>query len=152
MLQINLATLFSSIQLNSTIPVGAMSSDWKWVLRSSPATRPITRFLPEDEDGTSAAVQPRLFSGTHMLFGISGGEAGLVDSDSATSSLGTQFALSTNVYGKSELQLAGRVGQSANSGSNTFAICAIYSPGTNFGLANAPEVALTISEVPHVAC
>lgn len=148
MLQINLATLFSSIQLNSTVPVGAMSSDWKWVLRSSPATRPITRFLPDDEDTDSTTTsRPRLFSGTHMLVGISGGDAGLVDNGEAASDVGTQFALSTNVYGKSALQFAGRVGQSGDAGPNTFSICAIYSPGANLGLTNPPEVALTVSQV-----
>ncbi|MBV9156162.1 MAG: carboxypeptidase regulatory-like domain-containing protein, partial [Acidobacteriaceae bacterium] len=45
-LQIHLATLFSNIELSYMVPSGAMSDDWKWVLRSSPATRPITRFLP----------------------------------------------------------------------------------------------------------
>jgi len=152
MLQINLATLFSSIQLNPTVPVGAMSSDWKWVLRSSPATRPVTRFLPDDsEDQKSEAVlHPHLFSGTHMLVGISGGDAGLVDSDSTTFDVGTEFALSTNLYGKSGLQLAGRVGQPSDLGPNVFAICAIYSPRAKFGLANPPEVALTVSQVRMV--
>ena len=38
-LQIHMATLFSSVELSYTIPDGAMTNDWKWVLRSSPATR-----------------------------------------------------------------------------------------------------------------
>jgi hypothetical protein len=149
MLQINMATLFSSIQFGSTIPLGAMSNDWKWVLRSSPATRPVTRLLPDDDsDDPAAALHPKLFSGTHMLVGISGGDAGLVDSDSATSDLSTQFALSTNLYGKSMLQLAGRVGQSVfDTGTNTFAICAIYTPSAKLGLENPPEIALTVSQV-----
>jgi hypothetical protein len=48
LLQINLATLLSSIDLVSSGPArGAlMSDDWKWVLRSSQATRPILRLLP----------------------------------------------------------------------------------------------------------
>jgi hypothetical protein len=147
LMQINLATLFSSIQFKSTIPVGAMSADWKWVLRSSPATRPITRFLPDDED-TVAATRPQLFSGTKMLVGISGGDSGLVDSDTTASDMGTQFALSTNVNGKSSLQLAGRVGQnSLEAGSNAFALCAIYTPGEKLGLTNPPEVALTVTQV-----
>lgn len=150
MLQINLATLFSSIQLNSTVPVGAMSSDWKWVLRSSPATRPITRFLPDDdEEQTAEAVRPRLFSGTHMLVGISGGDAGLVD-DGSAADVGTQFAFSTNVFEKNALQFAGRVGQSGETGPGSFSICAIYSSGERLGFTNAPEVALTMSQVRMV--
>ena len=148
MLQINMATLFSSIQINSSLPVGAMSNDWKWVLRSSPATRPITRFLPDDTQTASDSIRPQLFSGTRMLVGISGGEAGLIDSGSALSDMGTQFAVTTNIYGKSGLQVAGRLGQSAtDAGPNSFAICAIYNPGSQIGLANAPEISVTISQV-----
>jgi hypothetical protein len=154
MLQINLATLFSNIQINSTIPVGAMSNDWKWVLRSAPATRPITRFLPDDDpaaeenETATTAVHPQLFSGTRMLVGVSGGDAGLVDNGSAVSDIGTQFAVATNVFGKSQLQVAGRLGQNtADLGPNNFAICAIYNPGSQFGLAAPPEVSFTISQV-----
>ncbi len=158
MLQINLATLFSSIQLNPVLPAGAMSSDWKWVLRSSPATRPITRFLPDedtpnDEDSYSAAnLHPQLFSGTHMLVGISGGgDTGLVGSDPESMDIGTQFALSTNLYGKSGLQVAGRLGQKPDAGPNTFSIGAIYTPssGFGFGFADPPEIAFTMSQI-HV--
>ncbi len=150
MLQINMATLFSSIQINATVPVGAMSNDWKWVLRSSPSTRPITRYLPDgDQDETaSASLRPQLFSGTRMQVGISGGDAGLIDSGSPTGDYGTEFAVSTNVYGKNELQFAGRFGQATNDpGPNSFAICAIYSPAGQLGFATPPEVSLTISQV-----
>ena len=47
-LQIHLATLFSNIEVSYTVPTAAMSDDWKWVLRSSPATRPVTRLFSED--------------------------------------------------------------------------------------------------------
>ena len=120
MLQINMATLFSSIQLNSTLPVGAMSNDWKWVLRTSPATRPITRFMPDDDDQSASVTQPKLFSGTHMVVGVSGGGAGLADNESAAADVGTDFVLSTNVYGKSALQVGGRVGQNSDAGPGRF--------------------------------
>jgi hypothetical protein len=82
-----------------------------------------------------------------MLVGVSGGDAGLVDSGSATADMGTQFAVSTSLYGKSELQFAGRLGQNLDAGTNNFAICAIYNPGAQLGLTNPPEVSLTISQV-----
>src|ERR1700730_14767089 len=47
-LNVNLTTLFSTIQL-ITPPAGErvlMTDDWKWVLRSSSSTRPILRILP----------------------------------------------------------------------------------------------------------
>src|ERR1700761_3617999 len=81
-LEIHLATLFSSIELSYTLPTGSMSNDWKWVLRSSPATRPITRLLEEEEQETSssATLHPRIFSGTHTMLSINGGDGGLIDS------------------------------------------------------------------------
>src|SRR5947209_17691128 len=54
-LNVNLNTLFSSIQLSyPTIENGSiMSDDWKWVLRSSAPTRPVMRLVEE-----SATVDP----------------------------------------------------------------------------------------------
>ncbi len=147
MLQIHMSTLFSNIQLNSTMPSGGMSNDWKWVLRSSPATRPITRFLPDDS--TLAGNQPpRVFSGTHMMLGVSGGGSGIIDSEAAVSDLGTRFALSTNVYGKNQIQVAGSFGQNMDVSGTAFGLCAIYSRNDGFGgLANAPEITLTMSQI-----
>src|SRR5690242_9999777 len=45
-LEIRMATIFSSVELQYTKPTAAMSEDWKWVLRSSTATRVITRAVP----------------------------------------------------------------------------------------------------------
>ena len=38
-LQIHLATLFSDIDLSYVVPTAAMTNDWKWALRTAPATR-----------------------------------------------------------------------------------------------------------------
>ena len=49
LLDVNLSTLFSSIQLLPLTNGDArslMSDDWKWVLRTSSSTRPVLRFLP----------------------------------------------------------------------------------------------------------
>jgi hypothetical protein len=146
MLQIHMSTLFSNIQLNSTVPTGGMSSDWKWVLRSSPATRPITRFLPDDSS-VAANAPPQVFSGTHMMLGVSGSGSGIIDSESAVSDLGTRFALSTNVYGKNQIQLAGSFGQSMDVSGTAFGLCAIYSRNDGFGFATAPEITLTMSQI-----
>src|SRR5205807_7432935 len=55
LLQIHLATLFSNVELTYAVPTSAMTDDWKWVLRSSPATRPITRLLGENPKSATAA-------------------------------------------------------------------------------------------------
>ncbi|HEY3939838.1 MAG TPA: TonB-dependent receptor [Bryobacteraceae bacterium] len=145
-LQIHLATLFSNIELSYTVPSGAMSNDWKWVLRSSPATRPITRFLPEEESA-SAALRPKVFSGTHAMLSVSGGESGLLDPDSTQGDLGTGFALSTNVLGKNQLQVAGTYGQNTNFGPAAMGLCAIYSRNADGGFGNPPEVTLTVLQL-----
>ncbi len=114
-LQIHLATLFSNVELSYTIPEGAMTNEWKWVLRSSPATRPITRYLPVDMGRSSTdELRPRIFSGTHAMLSMSGGDGGLIDSDSTLADFGTGFALSTNILGKNQVQVGGAFGQSPN--------------------------------------
>src|ERR1700704_3983628 len=61
-LDINLTSVLSSIGVTTT-PASAgtlMTDDWKWVLRTSQATRPVLRFLPE--------IAPRGTSSTHSVF------------------------------------------------------------------------------------
>ncbi len=148
-LRIHLATLFSSIEVSYSWPAGAMTDDWKWVLRSSPAIRPITRFMPGDlSQSSKSAIRPRIFSGTHAMVTVSGGEGGLIDSDSATSDLGTGFALSTNVLGKNQLQLAGSYGQNGFAGPAAMGLCAIYSRNADAGLLSTPpEITLSVSQL-----
>jgi len=151
-LQIHLATLFSNIELSYALPAGAMTNDWKWVLRSSPATRPITRFLPvEETKSSSAAMHPRVFSDTHAMLSVSGGDGGLIDFDSGEADLGTGFALSTNVMGKNQLQVAGAFGQDASLGPSNIALCAIYSRRSDSGFGEPPEVTLTVAQLGRFA-
>ncbi len=147
LLQVHLATLFSDVQVSFVLPTSGMSNDWKWVLRSSPATRPITRFLPDElSPPSSAELHPRIFSGTHAMLSLSGGDAGLIDSDSAQTDLGTGFVLSTNLLGKNQLQVGGTFGQ-GNFGPGAMGLCAIYSRSENGGFGEPPEVTLTISQL-----
>ena len=144
-LEIHLATLFSSIELSYTLPTGTMSNDWKWVLRSSPATRPITRLLEEDpETSSSAALHPRIFSGTHAMLSINGGD-GLIDSDSTQSDLGTGFVVSTNLLGKNQLQVGGAFGEGF--GPSAMGLCAIYSSSDDGAFGQPPEVTFTVSQL-----
>ena len=102
-LQIHLATLFSNVELRYVVPTAAMTNDWKWALRAAPAIRPITRYLPAAVSSSNAEMRPRIFSGTHAMLSLSGGDAGLVDSAPAQTGLGTGFALSTTLPGKNQL-------------------------------------------------
>jgi len=144
-LDIHLATLFSSVELSYTLPTSSMTSDWRWVLRSSPATRPITRLLEGEENSSSAALHPRVFSGTHAMLSINGGDGGLIDSDSTQADLGTGFVVSTNLLGKNQLQVGGTFGQGI--GPSAMGLCAIYSRAENGGFGEPPEVTITLSQL-----
>ena len=128
-LRIHMATLFSNIQVSYKLPSGAMSNDWKWALRTSPATRPITRYLPElSRKQTAEGNQPRaqIFSDTHAMLRLNGGDAGMLDTGMAIGDLGSIFALSTNLFGKNQLQLAGSLGQSNDFSQSVRGFAAVY--------------------------
>jgi Carboxypeptidase regulatory-like domain len=147
-LQIHLATLFSSVELSYTIPDGAMTNDWKWVLRSSPATRPITRCLPVTLGQSSTAEnRPRIFSGTRAMLSVSGGDGGVIDSDSAVADFGTGFALSTNILGKNQLQVGGALGQNLGFGPAAMGLAAVYSRSDMGGFGEPPEVTMTMTQL-----
>jgi hypothetical protein len=118
LLQINLATLLSSIDLVSSGPSrGALMSDeWKWVLRSSQATRPVLRFLPVGTSSSTTASNTAntIFSGTTGVVRLSAG-----DGDSFTTGseqdLGTAFAVATSIYGSTHVQFSGNIGYIGNS-------------------------------------
>ena len=123
-----------------------MSADWKWALRAAPSTRPVTRYLPDQVSASEAALKPRVFSETHAMLSLSSGDGGLA-SDTAQSDYGTGFALSTNLLGKNQLQVAGLYGQNSGFSPDALALCAIYSRNPNGGFENLPEVTLAVSEL-----
>lgn len=145
MLEIHMATLFSDVRVNYKVPTAAMAEDWKWVLRASPSTRLITRYMG-DASSDVAQLHPRVFSGTHAMISISGGDNGLLDADSLQGDMGTGFILSTNILGKNQLQVGGTYGQSGNLGPASMGLCAIYSREDTNGLARPPEIDLTVSQ------
>lgn len=114
-LDVSLSSLFSSIQLMpmSNMPAALMSDDWKWALRTSSASRPITRILPAGSFGGPALGAPHrngsaLFHETRGLVNISGGEGG--SAATGETDLGTTFALATSFAGSNRLQIAGNMG------------------------------------------
>jgi hypothetical protein len=150
MLRVHLATLLSNIEVAYTVPMGAMTDDWKWVLRSSPSTRPVTRFLPVGlSTSAEKKMRPRIFSDTHAMLSVAGGDNGtLADADAGQADLGTGFALSTNIWGKNQVQVSGTFGQGTGTIlSPAVALCAVYSREQDGeGLNNAPEVTLTMRQ------
>jgi hypothetical protein len=150
-LNVNLNTLFSSIQLSyPTFESGSiMTDDWKWVLRSASATRPVMRLLdpansdmelsPDSQEKTRVAM----FSGTHAILRVSGGDRP-VDLSANQADLGTAFALSTSVYGANNLQVSGNVGYGIQNGAPTTAFRTSYSRSLAGG---NPEISVTMRQL-----
>ena len=116
-LDVSLSSLFSSIQLVpiANMPTALMSDDWKWALRTSSSSRPITRILPVGSITVSTIAGPApprsasaLFHETRGLVNISGGDSG--SAASGETDMGTTFALATSFAGNNRLQIAGNMG------------------------------------------
>ncbi|HZQ53102.1 MAG TPA: carboxypeptidase regulatory-like domain-containing protein [Bryobacteraceae bacterium] len=149
-LQIHLTTLFSSIEVKYNLPGAAMSDDWKWVLRSSPATRLITRYLPDEPSPAPQQHKP-IFTGTRAMVSLSGGGGGSIgsgwgDSELGLPDVGTGFALATNLLGNNELQFGGAFGQNTSLGVPAMGLCAIYRRDDGSGFGAPPEVTLMMSQ------
>lgn len=121
LLSVNLAGALSTIELvYSATGTGAIiSDDWKWVLRSSSATRPVLRFRPlfdAPAQGSQHASAHPPFSDTRAVVRISAGEDGRVSQYGNEPDLGTAFALATSLFGNNQLQVSGNFGYSAATG------------------------------------
>ena len=144
-LTINLASMFSSIELvSTTLPKESlMSDDWKWVLRSSQATRPVIRFRDTDLD----ASRPRfgnVFSETRGIVRVSTGDAVSFAGTGTQPDLGTAFALATSLFGSSQLQVSGNVGFASHTGMPTAGFRTTYSrPGAG----SNPEITVTMRQM-----
>lgn len=149
LLQINLSGIFSTVDILSSASHGTlMGDDWKWVLRASPSTRPILRFLPErpssSESSSSSTPFGSMFSETEGMLKVSAG-----DSDALGASqqdLGTAFALATSIYGKSRLQLSGNLGYASNSMMPAAGFSTTYSRTSDSGGGN-PEISVSMRQM-----
>jgi hypothetical protein len=144
-LKINLANVLSTVEL---VPASAsqgtlMTDDWKWVLRSSQATRPVLRLMPAP---SSSKAQSTLatFTETTGVLRVSGGDGDSV-SQSTGQDLGTAFAVATVVNGSSRVRLSGNLGYMANSGLPAAGFRATYSRERNG--ASTPQISLTAHQV-----
>ena len=145
-LSINLANVFSSIELVYMAPgQGSLLSDeWKWVLRSSMATRPVLRLFPEYGESSSSSSST-MFSDTRGLVRLSAGD-GAASAAGAQPDLGTAFALATSLFGKNQIELSGNVGYGSRLGTPTTGFRTRYSHGGEFGGLNS-EVNVTMRQV-----
>src|SRR6185369_8834961 len=138
LLRIQLASVLSTIELVPlSSPEGALMSDsWKWVLRSSHATRPVLRLLPQTSSSRSSMAS--LFSGTSALVKLSAGDGDPFGG--APQDLGTAFVLATSLNGSSRVHVSGNVGYAA-SGLPSAGFRATYRRESENG--QGPQMALT---------
>jgi hypothetical protein len=133
LLSINLAAVLSSIELvySATGSGAVMSDNWKWVLRSSSATRPVLRFGPRisiAEPGGRRSSDS-LFEDTHGIVKFSAGDQGNVSPLGHEPDLGTAFALATSLFGENQIHVSGNFGYSAATGIPTAGFRTSYSRG-----------------------
>lgn len=150
-LSIQLASLVSSIQLIYSAPGAAslMTDDWKWVLRSSAATRPILRYDRKVQiDDPEEAKRPHeaIFTDTHGVLSLSAGEMG--NSQAASiADMGTAFALSTSVFGTSHVSFSGNLGYSPANGMPSAGFRTAFRRTSDSDSVWNPEVKLTVQQV-----
>ena len=144
MLNVNLANLFSSIQL---VYPGAehrvlMNDEWKWVLRTSTASRPVLRLLPQIANNR-AARNSNVFGDTRGLVRVSAGDGGDAAGFGGQGDLGTAFALATSLYGNNMLHVSGNVGYGSFTGAPSAAFRTSFT--RNVG-GTSPEVSVTMRQ------
>ena len=147
-LAIQLSSVVSNIQLLGSAPGAAtlMSDDWKWVLRSASATRPILRFLPKEKvDDPEVRKEHSFFSETRGLLALSAGDSSNFQ-NASIADMGTAFALSTQVFGTAHVMFSGNVGYSSANGVPAAAFRTSYRHNTDADFFN-PEFKLTVQQV-----
>jgi len=150
LLDVNLSTLFSSIQLLPMTNGDArmlMSDDWKWVLRTSASTRPVLRILPSaTADSTQAAISHRsVFTDTRGLVQVSTGDP--TDDNTNSGDLGTAFAFATSLYGANHLKFSGNMGYAVDSGVPSAGFRTSYSRDLGTDMAQTPEISVSMQQL-----
>jgi hypothetical protein len=144
MLNVNLNTLFSSIQIAyPQLDKGTlMTDDWKWMLRTAASTRPVLRFVPDPiAKNPAPASHSPAFSDTRGLLELSAGDGPQVTGIGNQADLGTAFALATSLYGNHQLELSGNLGYGAQTGVPVAAF------RTAYALSGGPEISLTMRQL-----
>jgi len=147
-LDISLTSVLSSIGVTTTpaSPGTLMTDDWKWVLRTSQATRPVLRFLPELASSRGTSSTHSVFTGFSNTTGVVKLSAGDGESFArgTQEDLGTAFAIATSLAGSARVQLSGNVGYAGSSVLPGAGIRSSYSRSTGDG--SNPEIAVTMRQ------
>jgi hypothetical protein len=143
---VNLSTLFSSIQL-AYPPVengSFMTDEWKWMLRTASATRPVLRFTEGSlARAPKSSSHGSVFSDTRGLLQLSAGEGPLATGVNSQADMGTAFALATSVFGSNMLEVSGNLGYGSENGVPVAAFRTSYSPSGGQG----PQISVTMRQL-----
>ncbi len=144
-LTINLSSMLSSIEFVSVVPAttALMSDDWKWVLRSSQATRPVMRFDPLKVPPPSGPHMSTAFSETRGIVRVSAGDSTFFEGQGSQPDLGTAFALATSLFGSNQIEFAGNFGYSSHTGLPAAGFRTKYSRSGG----RTPEITVTMHQV-----
>lgn len=144
---VNLSTLFSSIQL-AYPPVengSFMTDEWKWMLRTASATRPVLRFTEDSLAKTpKSSSHGSAFSDTRGLLQLSAGEGPLATGVNSQADMGTAFALATSLFGNNMLEVSGNLGYGSENGVPVAAFRTSYSPGAS---GQGPQISVTMRQL-----
>lgn len=145
LLAVHLSSFFSTVQLSyPPLQNGSLiTDDWKWVLRTATASRPIMRFKG-DTDDTETSKRPAFFSETRGLLVVSAGEGGTTTGVANQADMGTAFALATSIMGSNNLAVSGNFGYGSQTGVPATAFRTTYSRNTMGG---SPQIAVTMREL-----
>jgi hypothetical protein len=145
LLKINLSSVLSTIELAPlTAPPGTLMSDeWKWVLRSSQATRPVLRLLP-GQSAPSVKTAASMFSDTTGVVRVSAGSTDPL-SGALQQDLGTGFGVATLINGRSRMRVTGNLGYTQVSGLPSAGFRATYYRDSDNQ--RGPQIALTARQI-----
>ena len=148
-LNVNLTSIFSSIEVVYEAPGGAlMTDDWKWALRTAIATRPVLRALPQLGGVSTSRRQANLFTDTKGLVNVSAGDpasSASMGSSGTQTDLGTAFAIATSIYGRNQVQLSGNLGMVPHSGLPATGFRTTYKRTGSGG--SSPEITITARQL-----
>jgi hypothetical protein len=145
MLNVNLTTLFSSIQVLPAMADGGtlMTDDWKWMLRSAPATRPVLRFAADVPSSSQSSSRGSMFSDTRGVVMVSAGDGAAAVGTANEAPMGTAFAVATSLFGNNQLEVSGNLGYGSQTGVPVAAIRTAYSHAGG----NVPDVSVTVRQL-----
>ena len=144
-LRINLPSVLNSVDLTpgSASPGTLISDEWKWVLRSSHATRPVLRLQPGTSSSRTSLAS--VFSDTTGMVRFSAGD-GYMASGNMQQDLGTAFAVATSVNGPNRVHVSGNLVYAA-SGVPSAGLRTTYSRDNDADGTSGPRMSLTVRQI-----